>query len=73
MHPDDHAGIVTRAVSEADGSGVTLSTENVTISGSTESGTPMTVAVHLDFSMLTSYLLGGQGIQLQSQAEMVIY
>jgi len=73
MHPDDHAGIITRVISEAQDSGVTLSAANVAITGSTQTGTPMRVAVQFDFSMLTLYLLGAQGIRLQSQAQMVVY
>jgi hypothetical protein len=73
MHPTDQTGIIARAINEAQGSGVTLSADNVVVSGSAVSGAPISVAVQFDFAMLTLSLLGVPDIQLQSQAEMVVY
>lgn len=73
MHPSDSSGIKARAVSEAEGSGIALSTANVSVSSSGISGTPMCVTVSYDFTLLTSFLLGGRTIRLQSCAEMVVY
>lgn len=73
MHPTDTNGIVTRVLSEAEGSGIALSTANVSVSSSGISSTPMCVTVSYDFTLLTSFLLGGRTIRLQSCAEMVVY
>jgi Flp pilus assembly protein TadG len=73
MHPSSTAGIVTRAISEAQGSGIALSAANVAISGSGIPGTPLRVTVHYDFSLFSSFLPGRTGIRLQSSAEMVTY
>jgi len=73
MHPEDHAGIIARAIAEAQNSGISLGSGQVTVSSSGESGTPMEVGVQFGFSLLTTYLLGAQNMQLQSWARMVIY
>lgn len=73
MHPTDNNGIVARVLSEAQGSGVALSAANVSISSTGVSGTPICVTVSYDFTLLSSFLLGGRTIRLQSCAEMVVY
>ncbi len=81
MHPaiypeeENYGLIVARVISEAQGSGVALEADEVTLSAaSTDSGTPITVSVQHDFSLLTSgILLGGRVLHLHSSAEMVIY
>jgi Flp pilus assembly protein TadG len=73
MHPTDTAGIVDHVVQEAQGSGITLTAANVTISSSQVSGTPLNVTVHYDFALLTFIIPGRQTIQLQYTAEMVIF
>ncbi|MGQ9493012.1 MAG: TadE/TadG family type IV pilus assembly protein [Anaerolineae bacterium] len=73
MHPSDSNGIVTRVISEAQGSGIALNANNVSISSTGISGTPMCVTVWYDFTLLSSFLLGGRTIRLQSCAEMVVY
>jgi Flp pilus assembly protein TadG len=74
MHPDDPAGIVARVKSEAQPF-LDLMDADITISAaSTDPGTPITVSVQHDFSLLTSgILLGGRVLQIHSGAEMVIY
>jgi hypothetical protein len=72
MHAEDHAGIIARVVSEAQGSGVTLSAADITVSGSTELGTPISVTVQYEFPLLSSYVLGQQTIGFESHAQMVI-
>ncbi|MBC7233029.1 MAG: pilus assembly protein [Chloroflexi bacterium] len=73
MHPSDNSGIVARVIGEAQGSGIALSDANVSVSSSGISGTPICVTVSYDFTLLSSFLLGGRTIRLQSCAEMVIY
>jgi len=73
MHADDHAGIVTRVISEAQSSAVSLSAENVTISGSAVSGTPISVCVDFAFSLFSTFLLGVPTMQLSSCTQMVTY
>lgn len=73
MHPSDSSGIVAHVISEAQGSGIALSAGNVSISSTGISGTPMCVTVSYDFTLISSFLLGGRTIRLQSCAEMVVY
>ncbi len=73
MRPTDTNGIVARVLSEAQGSGVALSAASVCISSTYVSGTPICVTVSYDFTLLSSFLLGGRTIRLQSCAEMVVY
>jgi len=73
MHPLDSSGIRARVIGEAQGSKVTLADENISISSSGLSGTPICVTVHYDFTLFSSLLVGGQTISLQSCAEMVIF
>ena len=73
MHPLDGSGIQERVVSEAQNSGITLTADNVNISTSGLSGTPMCVTVHHDFALLTTWLVGRQTLHLESCAEMVVF
>jgi len=81
MHPAMYPGeenydlIVARVISEAQGLGVALEADDVTISAaSTDSGTPITVSVQHDFSLITAgIIMGGRVLQIHSRAEMVIY
>lgn len=73
MHPTDNNGIVARVIGEAEGSGVALSAANVSVSSTGVSGTPICITVSYDFALLSSFLLGGRAIRLQSCAEMVVY
>jgi len=73
LNPSDTDGIVARAINEAQGSGVSLSSDNITVTSSGVSGSPMRVTVAYDFLLITSYVLGGQPIPLQSSTEMMVY
>jgi len=72
MHSTDTTGIVQRVITEAQGSGVNLTSSNVTVSTSGGVGNPLQVTVQLDFSMLSTFLLGRPTIHLTSRTEMVI-
>jgi len=73
MHPLETNAIVHRVLSEAQDSGVRLTASDVTISSSGLSGTPIRVTVRYNFSLLSAFLLGRQVLQLQSNAQMVIF
>jgi Flp pilus assembly protein TadG len=78
MHPKDEYGhvnplIVNHVIQEAQGSGITLTTANVTVFTSLDSGTPMGVSVYYDFSLFSFILPGVRTIRLHRSAEMVIY
>jgi len=72
LNPQDSNGIVTRVIEEAQGSGIALTADDITIDSSGVSGTPISVTVSYQFTMITSFLLGGQPIDLESKAEMLI-
>jgi Flp pilus assembly protein TadG len=72
MHSTDTSGIVQRVVTEAQGSAVNLTSSNVTVSTSGGIGNPLRVTVQLDFSMLSTFLLGRRTIHLTSRTEMMI-
>lgn len=72
MNPSDSTGIVQRVLGETQGSGVTLTSDNVTVTSGGTVGTPVQVTVRYDFHMLTSFLPGLQTIHLASQTEMMI-
>lgn len=71
MHSLDTNGITQRVIDEAAGSGVTLSSDNVSVSSSGEVGTPISVTVSYDFPLLSSYVLGTGVLHLRSSIEMV--
>jgi len=71
MHPEDSGGIVAHAMQEAQGSGITPTAVSVSTSG--VSGTPLSVTVEYDFSLLSSFLPVTSIIHLRRSAEMVIY
>lgn len=74
MHPEDAGGIVAHVIQEAQDSGISLAADTITVSGSGVSGTPMSVTVEHEFSLLTSFVLPGiQTILLRRTADMVIY
>ena len=73
LHPSDASGIQSRAVAEAQGSGVALSTANVSIATSGGQGTPMVVQVYYDFRLFSGVVPGVSTIRLRSRAEMVIH
>jgi Flp pilus assembly protein TadG len=73
MHPGDSAGIVVHVSQEAQGSGIALTSANVTVSTSGVKGTPIRVTVRHDFALLTPFLPGVQTIGLERSVEMVIY
>jgi len=72
LHPADASGITACVVTEAQSSGITLTSSNVTIVSSGVTGTPMRVTVSYDFSPLSLYILHGQVLHLVSSTEMVI-
>ena len=72
LNPQDSNGIVTRVIEEAQGSGIALTADDITIDSSGVSGSPISVTVNYQFTMITSFLLGGQPIDLESKAEMLI-
>jgi len=72
MHSLDTNCITQRVIDEAAGSGVTLSSDNVSVSSSGEVGTPISVTVSYDFPLLSSYVLGTGVLHLRSSIEMVI-
>ena len=73
MHPEDTAGIRTRAISEAENSGIVLVPDDVGIAGSGASGDPMVVTVDYDFALLTAWAVGRDSLSLRGRAEMVNY
>jgi Flp pilus assembly protein TadG len=73
LHPDDLSGIELRTLAEAQGSGVALSTANVSISTTGEKGTPIVVGVYYDFRLFSGVVPGISTIRLRSRAEMVIH
>jgi Flp pilus assembly protein TadG len=72
LYPLDTDGIVTQVTNEAQGSGISLTADDIAISTTYANGTPMSVSVTHDFSLITGYVFGGQPITLQSRAEMMI-
>jgi Flp pilus assembly protein TadG len=72
FHPTDTAGIKQRAVLEAQDSGVTLTTGNVTITTTGVNGTPIAVTVNYNFDLLTTFLPGFEVLTLHSTAKMMI-
>ena len=72
MHPTDTNGIKTRAISEAQQSGVTVTAAQVTVSSTGVTGTPMQVTVQHDFSLMTAFLVGRPVIHLTSRTEMMV-
>lgn len=72
MHSTDTAGIVQAVVTEAQGSGVNLTSGNVCVSSSGVSGTPMGVTVTFNFALFSSVLPGIDILPLSSSTEMMI-
>jgi len=73
MHPEDGTGIRTRAISEAENSGIVVVSDDVGIAGSGVSGDPMVVTVDYDFALLTAWVVGRDSLSLRGRAEMVNY
>ena len=73
LHPSETSNIQSRAVAEAQGSGVALSAANVSISTSGDKGTPIVVQVYYDFQLFSGVVPGVSTIRLRSRAEMVIH
>ena len=71
-HPTDSSGIQQRVVLEAQDSGITLTTSNVTISTTGVNSTPIAVTVNYNFSFLTAFLPGLDALALHSTATMMI-
>jgi len=72
LNPLDSNGIIARVINETQDSGIAVTADDITVSSSGVKGSPMLVTVSHDFSLITSFLIGTQVIQLQSRAEMVI-
>lgn len=74
IHPNNISGIKAQAVAVASGSGLEITSDNVTIASCSGAGNPCRVRVEYDFPLLTGFLdLRGDGmIHLTSEAEMVI-
>lgn len=73
LHPGDAGGIASRAVAEAQGSGVVLSAAHVSISTTGEKGTPIVVEVYYDFQLFSGVVPGVRTIRLHARDEMVIH
>lgn len=73
MYPTDTSGIVARTRAEAEGSGISLPSGNVSVSSTGAKGSPIRVSVYYDFRLLSSVLPGVRTIRLRSRAEMVIF
>jgi Flp pilus assembly protein TadG len=73
LHPWDDEGVGLRAVAEANNSGIAIETDDVSMSTSGVSGSPIIVTVDHDFSLFSSWLLGVDTVPLQGRAEMVVY
>jgi len=72
MHATDISGIKQRVITEANGSGTTLTAANVSVSTTGVVGTPMRVTVTYNFGLLTSFLPGVTSLPLTGKAEMMI-
>ena len=72
VHPIPHSAVQSWTVSEAHGSGVALSTANVTVESADQTGVPIKVSIDYDFPFLTPILGAGQSIPLHSSAEMMV-
>jgi len=72
LNPQDSNGIITRVIEEAQGSGIALTADNITVDSTGVSGSPISVTVNYQFTMITSFLFGGQPINLESKAEMLV-
>ena len=73
LNPSDTDGIVAQAISEPQHCRLDPHSDNITVTSSGVSGSPMRVTVAHDFELITSYILGGQPIPLQSSTEMMVY
>ena len=73
MHPLETSTIVSHVISEAQGSGITLTSSDVSVSSSGLSGTPIRITVRHNFSLLSAFLVGRQVLQLRSSAEMAVF
>ena len=72
LYPHDTSGISAQVISEAQGSGIPLTADDIAISTTAANGTPISVTVTYDFSFLTTYVFGGPPLTLQGRAEMMI-
>lgn len=72
LNPFDDGGIVSRVLSEAQGSGVGLTAGDVTITTSHARGSPLLVTVQYDFPFVTAFLFGADTLALTARASMMI-
>ena len=72
MHSTDTTGIVQRVLTEAQGSGVNLTSSNVCVSSSGVRGSPIGVSVTFNFALFSSVLPGVDTLTLSSSTEMMI-
>ena len=70
LYPSPHSDVQQWAVNEAQGSGINLTTGDVTVESTDQTGTPMKVSIDHDFALLTPVL--GQTVPLHSSAEMMV-
>jgi len=72
MHAAETSAIKQRVLTEANGSGITITAANVSVSTTGAVGTPIRVTVTHDFALLTSFLPGVTSVHMTSKAEMMI-
>ena len=72
MHPTETSAIIQRVLTEANGSGTSVTAADVSVSTTGAVGTPIRVTVTHDFALLTSFLPGLTSLHLTSKAEMMI-
>jgi Flp pilus assembly protein TadG len=72
LEPFEHDAIVAQAINEAQGSGIVLTADDITVTSTGARGTPMRVTVHYDFALITSMITGGHTLPLEAHAEMMV-
>jgi Flp pilus assembly protein TadG len=72
MHANETSAIIQRVVTEANGSGTTITAADVSVSTTGVVGSPMRVTVTHDFVLLTAFLPGLSTLHLTGKAEMMI-
>jgi Flp pilus assembly protein TadG len=71
--PTDDAGMQAAAVNAAAGSGVSISSGDVSVSKTgTESGDSVTITIQRDFQLVTAYIFGVGTIHIGNSATMVV-
>lgn len=72
MHATETSAIIQRVLTEANGSGTSITAADVSVSTTGAVGTPIAVTVTHDFALLTSFLPGLTTLHLTGKAEMMI-